>query len=216
MYITELELLTADLAATKNFYSNMLQFKPAEESATHCCFAAGNSLLRYVQATEGRPFYHIAFGIPNNHLFEAINWISTFTSILPYSVTEQIADFEGWNAKAFYFHDNNSNILEFITHYDWKLYSDNTFTSSEITGICEIGIVVDDVPAVCNVITANYQLPLFEKGPHLADFSVIGNSNGMFIVTKEGRGWLPTFRPCEYFPVRVVVEEKQQLHTIDF
>ena len=50
--------------------------------------------------------------------------------LLPYSAKEEIADFSSWNAKAFYFHDNNGNILELITHYDWLATSAGQFFST--------------------------------------------------------------------------------------
>ncbi len=51
-----------------------------------------------------------------------------------------------------------------------------------------------------------FHIPYFEKGPRLQDFAVMGDADGMFIVSKTGRGWLPTMRPSEKHWTKVLVE----------
>jgi catechol 2,3-dioxygenase-like lactoylglutathione lyase family enzyme len=206
MFIHSLHLHTNDLEATKEFYSNLLQVPVIKESEQNISFAFGHSALYFHSSLENNPFYHVAFSIPNNKLEEALQWVSEKTAILPYSETEMIADFTGWNAKSFYFHDNNQNILEFITHYDLKTTSTQSFTPALINGICEIGITVEDVEHACKEFNTLFHLPCFPKGPQLFDFGVIGDANGMFIVSKTGRGWVPTFRPCEKHWTKVLIE----------
>lgn len=208
MTIKTLGLFTNDLAATKRFYTECMQLRLVDETAAQVSFAAGNSLLKFTKITGSNPFYHFAFSIPNNHLQNALIWVSRFAEILPYSSTEQIADFTGWNAKAFYFHDNNNNILELITHYDLAIETADVFSSASVLSICEAGIVVDEVAAATKHIYETYGVPYFLKGPNLTDFSVMGDAHGMFIVSKKGRGWLPTHRACAYYPLNVIAEEK--------
>src|SRR5690348_16233864 len=150
MFIQSLHLHTNDLTATKEFYAELLQVPVIKESEKNISFAFGHTALYFHASLENKPFYHVAFSIPNNKLEEARQWISDKTAILPYSEKEMIANFAGWNAKAFYFHDNNENILEFITHYDLKTSSTQPFSTALITGVCEIGITVEDVPHACN------------------------------------------------------------------
>ena len=187
MIIRRLQLYTNDIAATRDFYGAKMQLVIDNESASQISFVAGNAELEFIYSKEADPFYHIAFGIPNNKLHAAVAWVKTFTSLLPYSAKEEIADFSSWNAKAFYFHDNNGNILELITHYDWQLTSAGQFSAARITGICEVGIVVDDVVDVTNMIHTKYHVPYFPKGPQLADFAVMGDARGMFIISKRPR-----------------------------
>src|SRR5437867_3325214 len=165
MFIQSLHLLTNDLAATKKFYTGLLQTPVIKESVQDISFAFGHSALNFHSSYEKNPFYHVAFSIPNNKLDEALKWINGKTDILPYAEKEIIADFIGWNAKAFYFHDNNKNILEFITHYDLKTSSTQPFSTALITGICEIGITVEDVGHACNEFNTLFHIPYFEKGP---------------------------------------------------
>ncbi len=206
MFIQSLHLLTNDLAATKKFYTELLQTPIIKKSEQYISFAFGHSTLSFHASYENDPFYHVAFSIPNNKLDEALKWVGEKTNILPYSEKEIIADFIGWNAKAFYFHDNNQNILEFITHYDLKTSSTQSFSTALITGICEIGITVEDVGHACHEFNTLFHIPYFEKGPRLQDFAVMGDADGMFIVSKTGRGWLPTMRPSEKHWTKVLVE----------
>jgi catechol 2,3-dioxygenase-like lactoylglutathione lyase family enzyme len=206
MFIQALHLHTNNIEATKQFYAELLQVPVVKESEQCVSFAFGHSTLMFYASFEKNPFYHIAFSIPNNKLDEALEWMSAKTEILPYSEKELIADFIGWNAKSFYFHDNNKNILELITHYDLKTSSAQSFSAELITGICEIGITVEDVAHACNEFNTLFKLPYFSKGPRLQDFAVMGDANGMFIVSKTGRGWLPTMRPCEKHWTKVLVE----------
>ena len=206
MFIQSLHLRTNDLATTKRLYAEVLQTPVIKGSEQYISFAFGHSTLNFHASYESNPFYHVAFSIPNNKLEEALEWVRERTEILPYSEKEIIADFIGWNAKAFYFHDNNQNILEFITHYDLKTSSIQPFSTALITGICEIGITVEDVAHACNEFNALFHLPYFVKGPRLKDFAVMGDANGMFIVSKTGRGWLPTMRSSERHWTKVMVE----------
>src|SRR6476646_6968093 len=184
MFIQSLHLRTNDLAATKKFYTELLQTPVIKESEQYISFAFGHSTLNFHTSYESNPFYHVAFSIPNNKLQEALEWASERTDILPYSDKEVIANFIGWNAKAFYFHDNNQNILEFITHYDLKTSSTQSFSAALITGICEIGITVEDVAHASNEFNTLFHIPYFVKGPRLQDFVVMGDANGMFIISK--------------------------------
>jgi len=217
MLIKELTLLTNDITETKNFYHHLMEFPVLEETKEKISFSIGNSILSFQQKGKYKaPFYHVAFSIPNNKLTEALEWVSKRTSILPYSENEIIADFIGWNAKAFYFHDAQENILEFITHFDLNTQEKNKFTSVSIQSICEIGIVTDDVPATCKEIIEQYHIPHFSKGPLLKDFAVMGDTNGLLIISKTNRGWLPTQRLSQKFPLSFSIEINGEIKELLF
>ncbi|QEC67289.1 VOC family protein [Panacibacter ginsenosidivorans] len=207
MLIKELVLLTTDIAAVKKFYEELMGFPLIKETTQSVSFKTGNSILSFELTNSYLvPFYHVAFSIPNNKLNEALEWIEQRVPILIYLEKEQIADFKGWNAKAFYFHDAQQNILEFITHFDLHTNDENPFSASSVESICEIGIVTENVLATCEVIKTKYNIPYFEKGPFHNDFAVMGDSHGLFIISKTNRGWLPTQRPAEKFQVQVKIE----------
>jgi hypothetical protein len=217
MVIKELTLLTNDITVTKKFYHHLMEFPVLEETVDKISFRIGSSILVF-QLTQkySTPFYHVAFSISNNKLLEALDWVSKRTSILPYSENETIADFVGWNAKAFYFHDSQENILEFITHFDLNTQEKNFFTSLSVQSICEIGIVTDDVSATSKEIIEQYHIPHFSKGPLLEDFAVMGDADGLLIISKTHRGWLPTQRPCEKFPVKLLTASNGEIKELLF
>jgi catechol-2,3-dioxygenase len=204
MIIKELTLLTNNLAATEEFYTKILELPLLAKSATNISFSAGHSTLSFSLVADKDPCYHFAFSIPSNKVNEALSYIAQRTRILPYSDESTIADFTNWNAHAFYFHDNQKNILEFIAHHDLATTSNKPFTSSSITGICEIGVPVEDVTEACKTINEKFGVPYFKKGPRLHHFSVMGDEYGLFIVTKSGRGWVPTQQPAERHFAEVV------------
>lgn len=197
MLIRKLELQTSDINTTKDFYTKILELPILNKSSNRISFAAGHTILSFSLIADKKPYYHFAFSIPSNKIVEAHSYISHRTTILPFTAESTIADFSNWNAHAFYFHDNQNNIIEFIAHHDLPNTSNQPFTSSSIIGICEIGIAAENVTEACKIINEKFEAPYFKKGPRLPDFSVMGDEQGLFIVTKVGRGWLPTQQPAE-------------------
>jgi catechol-2,3-dioxygenase len=202
MQIKSLEIATADLAAAKAFYHHLLNFPILDESDRHISFATGLSRLSFVKAA-APAFYHIAFLIPSNQLTQAFDWVHSKTTVLPFTQESCIADFPNWNAEAFYFHDAAQNILEFIVHYDLEHTSETPFSASAVISICEVGMPVPSVPDACRVFNEQFGIPYYKKGPHLPHFAVMGEEDGLLIVTGIGRGWLPTQRPAEQHPLQV-------------
>ena len=197
MFIDEIVLVTADIQKTKLFYGEQLGLPVTVTGSSNISYRIGRSILSFKEVKDAAPLYHIAFSIPNNQLNGALDWIRERTAILPYSDEELIADFVNWNAKAFYFHDREGNILECITHYDRGSFLPGTFTTGCFESIIEIGIPVDDVTAACAAFNQQNGIPYFSKGPRLPVFAVMGDEDGMLIVTQKGRGWLPTQQPAE-------------------
>lgn len=213
MVIKKLHLLTNNLVSTEEFYTKVLEFTIVDKSESHISFSAGHTVLSFSLRDDKKLCYHFAFSIPSNKVDEAYSCIAERTSILPFSAYSTIADFTNWNAHAFYFHDDQQNILEFIAHHELPSSSNLPFTSSSIIGICEIGIPAKDVTGETTAINEKFEVPYFKKGPRLQDFSVMGDERGMFIVTKIGRGWLPTQQPSERFFTEVVFENKNKERT---
>lgn len=208
MVIKELVLNTNSLASTESFYTRILGLTVLYRSETNISFSVGHTTLTFSYSKDTSPFYHFAFSIPSNKVDEAHSYIAARTNILLFTPDTTIADFSNWNAHAFYFHDNQKNIIEFIAHHDLPNSSDEIFTSSSIIGICEIGIPVENVTEVCKRFNERFNIAYFSKGLRLKDFSVMGDEYGLFIVTKIGRGWLPTQVPAEKYFCKVGFENK--------
>ena len=125
---------------------------------------------------------------------------------MPISETEEIADFDSWKAKAFYFKDNNENILEFIARYNLKDNYTKPFGSDAILSISEIGIVVDDVVTTRQSISFQYNVPIFSQPPLPENFTALGDDHGLFILSKRGREWYATDIKAESSWSRITFE----------
>ena len=114
MLIKKLQLLTDNLEETGKFYGQILDLPVLHKSDCFITFLTGESELSFHLSTGERPKYHFAFNIPCNQIEQALAWMEGKATLLPIEGKGPIVDFSNWNAKAFYFLDNNENILEFI------------------------------------------------------------------------------------------------------
>src|SRR5690606_24218763 len=181
MKIKELHLYTNDLVGTIDFYGRLMQFTINNKNDESFNFTVGESVIYFHEIKNQKPVYHFAFHIPNNKLQEAISWVSERIPVLPYSDESVIAEFKNWNAQSFYFHDNNFNILEFITHHDRQLFTDDPFSIQLINYVIEIGLPVKDVLETCKKIKEDHGIDFYSKGPVTENFAVMGDDNGMLI-----------------------------------
>ncbi len=191
MKILELSILSNNLQETKNFYSSIPGFKVLDQTNTRLDLKAGNSILHFEYIYGLKPVYHFAFNIPANQLNQALKLISKHTDILRLPETDElISDFKNWNAKSFYFNDNNGNILECIARFDLnneqKIWNEHDY----ILNISEFGFVVENVPETQDLLKSK-GIPVFEKGPQTIDFSVLGTDTGLILLTDKSRGWKP-------------------------
>jgi hypothetical protein len=184
----------------------VLNFPVVESKAGCISFKVGYSILTFQQTSNHVGIYHFAFLIPKNKVAEAYAWIQSRTPVLPFNAQSNIADFSNWNAQAFYFHDQHRNILELIAHHDLAFTSDAPFNQNSIIGICEMGLVVEDVSGTCKQLHEDHDSPYFEKGPYLPDFAVMGRADSLLIVSTKGRGWLPTGQAAVPNSVKVLVD----------
>jgi hypothetical protein len=206
MHIKEVVLATRSLIDCEAFYRDNMGFPVQRISAAEIAVSIGHSKLNFREVKTLNPLYHFAFSVPNNQFQNALTWISDRATILPYEKDSVIADFINWNARAFYFRDHDENILECITHFDRKSNQDGSFTSNSFEGLVEIGMPVDEVASTCAALHQQHHIPYFKKGPQLKDFAVMGDDEGMLIVTKNGRGWLPTQEPAGKYPLTIKLD----------
>ncbi len=214
MIIKELTLLTDNLLETEQFYTQSLGLSVVSKEAAAVTFAAGETLLRFEQSTNRQPRYHFAFNIPYNAILDAFAYMSVKLDILPISETNRIADFANWNAKAFYFYDNNGNIVEFIGRFDLGRHDPPTFTPSAIQSVSEMGLPVENVKEECEKLIARGGFPYFDKQPPCETFSVLGEDTGLLIMVPVGRHWYPTAdMAAEAHPVKLRIRHAG--HTVE-
>jgi catechol-2,3-dioxygenase len=209
MNIEAIRLLTNDLESTFDFYHNTLGLTVAEHTDQCITFSAGKTKLTFIHSdTYQHPIYHFAFTIPANKLSEAFDFIQSRTTIMDTPSGGKIANFSNWNAEAFYFYDNNGNILEFITRYDLKNSIEETFSGASIQAISEIGLVTDHVTQLAKEMMFRYNIPVFEHQPALEQFTALGDNFGLFILAVTERTWYPTQIKAGIFPVTIHMQNQ--------
>ena len=207
MNIPELQLLSSNISQTKKFYYEILGMRIIHADESSIKISAGQSTLLFKKVNGQNPFYHFAFTIPANKFNEAFAWANKKVELIPITPTSNIADFKNWNAKAFYFYDNNQNIVEFIARFDLDNNSDKVFDGSSIYSISEIGIVVDNAKEYSKKLLEEHGLNYFSHQPPQDDFVAIGDDNGLFIVVNNKRNWYPTSKPSEKFWKAIRIEQ---------
>ncbi|HKO79449.1 MAG TPA: hypothetical protein VJU78_03600 [Chitinophagaceae bacterium] len=195
MNILEVQLLSTNITKTQKFYHEILGMEILHTDESSLKISAGLSTLIFKKTNNQNPFYHFAFTIPANKFDEAHTWASQRVQLLPITPGSSVADFKNWNAKAFYFYDNNQNIVEFIARFDLDNNSDKPFDGSSIYSISEIGIVTKNAKVDSEAMLKQYDLSYFSKQPPQDDFVAIGDDNGLFIVVNNRRNWYPTSKP---------------------
>jgi catechol-2,3-dioxygenase len=215
MNLLEIQLLTADISQTKKFYHEILGMEILHADDSSLKFSAGLSTLSFKTTNNQNPFYHFAFNIPANQFEEALAWASKRVQLLPITPGSAIADFKNWNAKAFYFYDNQQNIVEFIARFDIANNSDRPFDGRSIFSISEIGIVMDNAKTYSEKMLEEHDLRYFSKQPPQDDFVAIGDDNGLFIVVNDKRNWYPTSKPSGKYWTAIKMEHSGRITDIE-
>ena len=168
----------------------------------------GDTTLEFEPVSKGRPFYHFAVRVPRNRFAEARDWLADRAELFPDRETgETTFEFEFWNAQACYALDPGDNIVELIAHRELPDESvvEGPFSASELLGVCEIGLVGPDPRAMAAALEplgiGLWSGTLDEPGR----LAFMGGRDGVLILSEPGRGWMPTGRTAEIWPVDVEV-----------
>ena len=109
-------------------------------------------------------------------------------------VTEE-HDFSGWDgARAVYFRDAEQNIVELMARPQPR---------PELT-LAEVGLPVEDVPAAVEALAELGIEPYREWDE---TFAPLGTADGVLIVVRVGRGWIPWDVPAGTAPIEVTVSD---------
>ncbi len=216
MKILEIEIQTDNIIETEAFYTKTLGFILCNRSKDSISFRTGNSKLTFIKSENIKPKYHFAFNIPNNKLDEAMNWAESKINLIENEENKVISSFDGWNANAIYFHDNNNNILEFISRHDLQNATDKPFDTSIIESISEIGIVSEKPLEIAENLIETNDLYYFTKSTKSESFVALGDDNGLIILVQTNRKWYPTEQKAEnhYSKVKIEVNERIKELTI--
>lgn len=205
MKILSLELPTNNLKQTERFYSDLLELKILDSSSNSVSYSIGHSLLRFTENSDINRKYHFAFNIPSNKINEALSWISTKHDPIKDKDGKYLTDFTNWNAQSVYFFDNNNNILEFIARHDLNNSTDEPFNGNSILSISEVGIVAPKPLELAKKLIEEHALNYFSKGPKHDDFVVLGDDNGLVVISGASRKWYPTNYVAEPIEMKITL-----------
>lgn len=209
MRIQELSLQTQHLAEQKEFYSTTLGLPLLAETVDSFIVQAGATQLRF-QAKEQDALYHVAFTIPRNTFTTAKSWLCKRVLLLRKDGEDEIF-FANLNARSLYFCDAANNILEFIVHYNLEQETTRAFGPTEILHVSEIGLPVEDVPALATMLKDTLNIEPY-SGPVSESFAFLGDIYGQLVVVKTGRPWLPTETVlASIAPVQLTIRGQREL-----
>lgn len=203
MRFVEVTLKTAEMAALKHFYVDVLGVPVIAQGNGFVTFGIGETKLTFEETAEGRPFYHFAFNIPENQFREAKAWISGKTALNLENGEDETNSID-WNAHSVYFEDPAGNILELIARHTLDNASDAPFNADGLLCVSEIGIVKEDVPAYVEELEGR-GVPKYREGS--GEFAPVGDEHGLLIVVKKGRRWFFAEKNAEIFPAKVHVKD---------
>ena len=195
-----------DLETMAAFYREVLRLA-VDVKGQALIVTAGETIIEFAknEPREGatNPYYHFAFNIPHNQLDSARAWLEPRCSLLKLGNGEFIANFQNWNAHAFYFLDPAGNILEFIARHTLKNEREGDFSEKNILCASEIGVVAPDVVKAADTVCESAKLERYRGGSD--QFTAVGDENGLFIVVKTGRAWFSSTRKAEVFEAHAEV-----------
>lgn len=194
------------VSALGDFYGTELQFNFLQRSAVRFAFALGETTIEFVQGSGG-PFYHFAFLVPGNRFDQALDWIRGRAALLPDPDSHDIrVDFANWHASACFFHDPAGNIVELIAHRGYEdTRTNEPFLPREFIGLSELGLV-GEPHEMAQRLADELNLHVWDGTldvPHRIAF--VGERARSLILSRPGRGWRPTGRPAEPYPIEVVL-----------
>ena len=207
MEIIELKIFSNKINAQEDFYKNILGFHCSRATNSILEIQAGDTKLILEKSTK-KFFYHFAFLIPTGTLNAAIDFLElNSVQLLPLN-GEKIIQFT--SGKAIYFYDEDGNIAEFIERPTLDYPSCSDFSIESIIKLNEIGLPVSDPKKMTERITNEFGIKPIKNAPFNDRFCWAGDYNGVIIVIKEGRNWLPTKKPgiINDFSIKYMAEGK--------
>jgi catechol-2,3-dioxygenase len=219
MELRKLKLYSKDITAQYNFYKNVLGFDTIFFEDNKLSIAAGSTQLILEEDPRSNFIYHFAFLIPNQKIEQAIVFLENKGIELLKREGEKIIYFgtkEKHTGRAIYFYDEDGNIAEFIERESLNFESEDNFNIQQVLKINEIGMPVDDPMEVSRQLINQFKIQLIDLH-HLNDsFCWIGDYNGVFIVVKNGRNWLPTQLAAQSNDFEVEFESSGEVYVMEF
>lgn len=195
MRIAIVDLVSVDVAAAAEFYAHVLD-QPVEVAADSdsgsdaATVRIGTSTLVLRPGPASTGINHLAFTIPANRFAEAKAWLSSRVPLLTNEGADEFPLGGTWNSESVYFPGPDGSILELIARHSLENATAHEFIGADLACVSEIGLGVPDVPTAVDAIEAQFGLPRFGDGG--AEFSPVGDHDGLLILVSQNRPWFPS------------------------
>lgn len=200
MNFEKIKIYSANLAAQKMFYTQVLGFELLEEKAQAFTLKIGKTALQFIEKQTATN-YHFAFNIPSNQGMQALNWLKDRVEILDWNGMD-LVDFSDWNAEAMYFYDKDANIVEFIARKNLNIETTLPFDANQVLEISEMGAPTQDVQGVYDNLQGVFPIQIYSG--NLRRFAAMGDEQGLFIVIdNKQKKWIPRDDEAYYSPFEV-------------
>jgi len=212
--IKKLSLYSNRIDQLYEFYTDLLGFRGTLSDSKFVLITADNSEIVFNKTTESA-YYHFAFNIPTNKIYEAQKWLENRVESLPERESgNKIIHFVDWNAHAIYFQDPAGNIVELIARHDLDNTSTHHFSVRDILSISEIGVPSNNVLESFEKL--HDQLWLQRYSGDFEKFCAAGDEHGLIILTDLDRNWYPTEIKSEIFPFEAEIEHLQKTAKLSY
>ena len=213
MEIKKLTLFSNNLIEQEQFYGNKLGFPTDRINDNRVVINTQENQLIF-ESSKNNFCYHFAFLIPTGSLESAMDFLKKRNiQLLPFKGSEIIHFNSG---RSIYFYDMDGNIAEFIERPTLQYPSINDFSIEQVIKVNEIGLPVKNTLKMANYIVDELGINPINKSEFSNTFCWVGDFNGVIIVVKEGRNWLPTNIPGSTNDFSVVYSEEGEEKNIGF
>ncbi len=201
MRITGVTLTVSDVPAAVTFFTEVLELSAIFAGST-AEVTVGRSILLLSEGPPSAGVHHLAFDIPSDGFEVHRDWLAARVPLL--SSAEGVTEFEGppmWNSRSVYFEGPDRMVLELIARRERPRTTSHV---PEYISLSEVGLAVPDVAAA----TASVEQALNARvlGSASDEFAPVGDHDGLLILVRPGRGWLPVFDvESQQLPVQVDV-----------
>jgi len=214
LIIKQLSLYSDKIVDLYNFYTGKLGFRGKLSDSQFVLKTANDAEITF-HKSEKSNYYHFAFNIPTNKVYEAHRWLENRVEVLPEPETgNEIIHFVDWNAHAVYFKDPAGNIVEFIARHELDNTSTHHFSIRDVLSISEIGVPSNNV--LENFEKLHDQLWLQRYSGDFEKFCAAGDEEGLIILTNMDRDWFPTDTKSKSFPFEADLEHLQKKSRISY
>lgn len=192
MEIRTLKIYSKNINDQENFYRNIIGFKCRRESESRLSISTKENTL-ILEKSRNEFYYHFAFLIPTGAIQKAIIFLEMRNIKLLLLKGNKIIDFR--SGKAIYFYDTDGNIVEFIERPSLNYPHKHSFCIDDIIKLNEIGLPSPKPQRMAIRLISQYKIIPINQDEFTDHFCWVGDYNGVIIVVKEGRSWLPTDKP---------------------